>query len=97
MKTMQASHGLEWGSDGSVYLDALPMPAGRPEAVTFQEVLDAVTGDMEWYNAADLKNSRVLARLRWRGGLQQRGRHPGALYVQARHPRGRRPLRDRGA
>ena len=60
MKTMKASHGLEWESDGSAYLDALPVPAGRPEPVTLEEALGAVTGDMEWYNAEDLKKSTFL-------------------------------------
>lgn len=60
MKTMSASHGLEWESDGSAYLDALPAPAGRPEPVTLEEALSAVTGYMEWYNAEDLEKSAFL-------------------------------------
>jgi hypothetical protein len=48
MRTVPTSNGLEWDSDGSCYLDAIPMPQRNGQPLTLAQVIESSDGPMVW-------------------------------------------------
>ncbi|MFN8468252.1 MAG: hypothetical protein U0X20_22020 [Caldilineaceae bacterium] len=72
MKNLTASNGLEWESDGTAYLGAIPLEEHRREPMTVNEVLNALRNGMQWHDLTpDLpahENTRGLAAV---GGINE--------------------------
>jgi hypothetical protein len=49
MRIVPTSGGIEWNSDGSAYLDAMPLPGTRRTSLRLAEVVEAVQW-MVWQN-----------------------------------------------